>query len=188
MKRAAFAGSLVAAFALGGAGMWAWQHSRHDNSPGAEDVMVVSTPKADPLDILSGAPVVDPIQQMAQMRRQMEAFFDRDDFFRNGGFAGRFGSWFSGAQGSFGTRVEEGEDRDSVFYKLQVGDGDVSDVNVTVQNGYVSINARMNEQSRNAYASSSIAQTFPVPPGVNPDSAKVDREGDSIVVRFEKVS
>jgi len=188
MRKAAFAGSLLTAFALGSAGMWGWQHYRHDNTPGAEDVMVVSTPKADPLDILSGPSAADPVQEMAQMRRQMEAFFDRDDFFRSGGFAGRFGSWFSGAQGGFGTRVEEGEDKDSVFYKLQVGDGDVSDMNVTVQNGYVSINAQMKAQSNNAFSQSSISQTFPVPPGVDPDSAKVDREGDAIVVRFEKVS
>lgn len=188
MKRAAFAGSLLVAFALGGAGVWSWQHYRDDRAAVPEGIASSGDLAVDPLDQLSGPPVVDPVREMDRMRRQMQAFFNRDDFFRSGAFTGRFGSWFNSAQGGFGTRIEEGQDQDSVFYKLQVGDRDVSDVNVRVENGYVSINAQMKEQSDHAYAQSSISQTFPVPPGVDPDSAKVDREGDAIVVRFEKVS
>jgi len=122
------------------------------------------------------------------MEQQMQAFFKRGKVFGGAGFPGSFGASPGMAQADFGTGLVAGEDQDSVFYTLDTGGQAVSNVNVTVENGYVSIDAEMSDKSSNTYAHSSVSQTFPVPAGVNPDSARVDNQGDSIVIRFDKVS
>ena len=57
-----------------------------------------------------------------------------------------------------------------------------------MQNGYVSISAELSSRSNNGYARSSVSESFPVPAGVDPNSAKVQKEGDAVVIRFDKVS
>ena len=185
MKKATFLGSLVIAFALGGAGMWAWQQHQQANS---QVLAPVTSPSGGMALMQPGQALIDPIEEMEQMHRSMERFFNRDDLFNPGVFSGNFGSWFTTAAGGFGTGIQEAEDEQSVFFKMKVGDKDVSNVNVTVENGYVSINAEVTDETANAYAHSSISQSFPVPVGVDPDSAKIDQEGDSIVIRFDKLS
>lgn len=186
MKKTVFVGSLLVASVLGAGVMSVYEHYRTGASRSGDAIAENSLAPGSPG--LQTDRLPDPVKQMEEMRHQMEQFFNRDDFFKQGGFSGRFGSWFDTAQGAFGSRIEEGEDKKSVFYKIQVGDRDVSDVNVTVEDGYVSIGAEMTNKSNNAYSQSSISQTFPVPPGVDPDSAKIDQEGDAVIVRFNKVS
>jgi HSP20 family molecular chaperone IbpA len=219
MKKSIFTVSLLSAFALGGAGMWAWQQH---SIPAAHETLATaalpapntvaalpSQPFAQAVQPLAqqarpiarqAQPLVDPFAaepfaamrgmhlQMEQMRQRMQAFFNHDDFFGQSGLAGNFGSGFNAAPAGFETPIQQGEDDHSVFYTMTVGDSDVSNVNVSVENGYVSINAELTEKSSNSYAQSSVSQTFPVPAGVDPDSAKVDREKDAIVIRFDKVS
>jgi HSP20 family molecular chaperone IbpA len=187
MNKSIFFGSVLAAFALGGAAMWTWQQHR---APAAADNTTVAAVAA-PGSIInpqSFPAMADPFRAMEAMRKQMEAMFAQDDFFDPLGYPGHSGSWFGAQQGGFGSGLEAGEDDHSVFYKLDIGDQDVSDLNVTVENGYVSINARLDKKSSNARAQSTLSESFPVPSGVDPDSAKVDKENDAIVIRFEKVS
>jgi HSP20 family molecular chaperone IbpA len=185
MKKATFVSSLLVAFALGGAGMWAW----HQHWAANPQTVAAHGMSADGKTLAqSGQPFVAPVMEMEQMQRRMEQFFNQEDFFSPGVFSGNFGSWFNTADGGFGTKIQEGEDEHSIFFKMKVGDKDVSDVNVTVDNGYVSINAEITDKTANAYSHSSVSQSFPVPVGADPDSAKIDQEGDSIVIRFDKLS
>jgi len=185
MKRATFLGSLVVACAVGGAGMWSWQHYRTETPQALATANMLpggnQLAKTDPL-------MNDPVKEMERMHRQMEKFLYRDDFFGPSGFFGNVGTWFNTGQAGFGTRIQESEDDHSVFYTVKVGDKDASKVNVKVENGYVSINAKITDKTANAYAQSSISQSFPVPAGVDPDSAKVNQKGDSVVISFDKVS
>jgi len=211
MKRSVFFGSLLSAFVVGGGAMWAWQ--QHQAPPVAAPQSALATLAANavpapattqplqpmhPVQPLTNpqAGVPDPMaaamqdmrREMEAMHQRMQAVFGHDDFFAQGAMPGGFGTVFSAPQMGFDAGLQQGEDDHSVFYKLNTGDQDVSNVNVKVENGYVSINADLKEQSDNSYAQSSFSQTFPVPPGVNPDSAKVDKQKDAIVIRFDKVS
>ncbi|MEZ5572145.1 MAG: Hsp20/alpha crystallin family protein [Halioglobus sp.] len=204
MNKTRFYGSLLCAFAVGGGAMWAWQH--YQASPTAEPVAAVAAPVASPVVAIATQPapqlmpnpstaMQDPFGSMQDIHRQMEAmhqrmqaFLNQDDFFGQSGIVPGFGSGIAAAQAGFDTVLQEGEDDHSVFYTMELGNQDVSNVNVKVENGYVSINADLSEQSSNSYAHSSLSQTFPVPAGVNPDSAKVEKEKDAIVIRFDKVS
>jgi hypothetical protein len=56
------------------------------------------------------------------------------------------GSLFQGMPVGMSTDIQAGEDKNSVFYKLEVGDQDVSNVDVNVQNGYVSISAELSSK------------------------------------------
>jgi HSP20 family molecular chaperone IbpA len=196
MKTSAFIASVFSAFALGGAGMWAWQHHSIDRSepvtaaaaqPDSQLQQLAQLGKPAP-QAAPAVPGMDPFQEMERMRQRMEAFFDHDDFFGGAGFAGNMGSLFQGMPVGMSTDIQAGEDKNSVFYKLEVGDQDVSNVDVNVQNGYVSISAELSSKSNNGYAQSSVSESFPVPAGVDPNSAKVKKEGDAVVIRFDKVS
>jgi len=185
MNKLYFTVSILAALALGGAGMWAYQEY---HAPASGTVVENSLFP----DGLSGGKSArsstGPLAEMERMRRQMDRFFKQDDFFGKGGISGNFGSWLNTPEGGFGTKIQQGEDDKSVFYKIKIGDEELSNVKVNVDNGYVSIDAKLEDKSKNAYSSSSISESFPVPAGVNPNSAKIEKEGNSIVIRFDKVS
>jgi len=185
MAKVYFIGSILIAFALGGAGMWAYQmHQNRTSIPSAG----TSLSPYDLFNNKSGQPASGLFGEMERMRRQMDQFFKQDDFFGNGGTAGNFDSLLNTPDGGPGTKIERGEDDKSVFYKIDVGDKNVSNLQVNVDHGYISIDAQLEDKSNNSYAASSISESFPVPAGVNPNSAKVNKEGDSIVIRFDKVS
>jgi HSP20 family molecular chaperone IbpA len=194
MNKSIFFGSVLTAFALGGAGMWLWQQHQVPVAQEMNAAVTVSAP-----DTVQAQPLrspADPFQAMAQMQqqamedmhKQMQAFLNHDDFFSQSGVAANFGSLFNSAPTGIGAELQQGEDDHSVFFKLQVGDQDVSNLNVRVENGYVSINAELSDKSANAFARSTVSESFPLPAGVNPDSAKINKEKDSVVIRFDKVS
>jgi hypothetical protein len=188
MNKSLFFGSVLTAFALGSAGMWVWQQHQAPVAQAMNAAVTVSAPakvQAQPQPFHSPT---DPFQAMEEIHQQMQAFFNHDDFFSQGRIAGNSASPFSTAPGEIGTVLQQGEDDYSVFFKLKVGDQDVSNLNVKVENGYVSINAELSDKSANAVSRSTISESFPVPIGVDPDSAKIDKENDSVVIRFDKVS
>lgn len=151
----------------------------------------------------------NPFREMAQMQQQMNRFFSRNGFFGfggghvngqsgtsgqgffnfgPGGFFGNTNSFFSNQTGNMGATITQGENAHSVYYKMRLGHHqDVSNVKVNVKHGYVSIDAQLQNKSRNAFSSSTVSERFPVPAGVNPNSAKITKKGDSIVIRFSKV-
>lgn len=181
MKNLYFVVGVVLAFLLGGAGMWAYQ--RHHQPANA---IAENTPLSAPG--FNGMASSGPFKEMERMRRQMDQFFKQDDFFGKNGISGNFGSWLNTPDGGFGTKIKKGEDPKTVYYKIKIGDGNMSNVKVDVDDGYVSIDAKLKEKSKHSVAQSSISESFPVPAGVDPKSAKIKKEGDSIVIRFDKVS
>jgi HSP20 family molecular chaperone IbpA len=197
MNKSVFFGSVLTAFALGGAGMWLWQQHQSPVAAEVKAAAVAADPTIATAQQAQAQPMgrpTDPFAAMEQMQQQameemhkhMQAFFNHDDFFGQGGIAGNSGFPFSNAPPGIGTELQQGEDDYSVFYKLQVGN--LSNLNVKVENGYVSINAEMSNKSANALARSTISESFPLPAGVDPDSAKIDKENDAVVIRFSKVS
>lgn len=149
----------------------------------------------------------NPFAELRQMQQQMNRFFSQDPFFNSGifggnlppraghgvgpapnGFFGNNTTWFSGQPGSTGTTITQGQDAHSVYYKMKIGNNqDVSNVKVNVKDGYVSINAKLQSKASNSFSASTISEQFPVPAGVNANSAKITRQGDDIVIRFAKV-
>ncbi len=202
MNKSVFLGSVLTAFALGGAGMWLWQQHQAPATGETSAAAIMSAPnkaQAQPLNQLQANPLTartDPFaameqmqqQAMEEMHRHMQAFFNHDDFFGQGGIAGNSASVFGNGAAGVGAGLEQGEDDHSVFFTLKVGDQDVSNLNVKVENGYVSINAEMSDKSANTLARSTISESFPLPAGVDPDSAKIDKVNDAVVIRFDKVS
>ncbi len=185
MNKSYFVAGILLAFLLGGGGMWAYQkyyapapNSVAENSPFTAHAFNGSNGMASP----------NPFKEMERMRRKMDRFFQQDDFFGKGGISGNFGSWLNTPDGGFGTKIKKGEDDKTVYYKIKIGDGDMSNVKVNVDDGYVSIDAKLKDKSKNALAESSISESFPVPRGVDPNSAKIKKEGDSIVIRFDKAA
>lgn len=225
MTKLNFLGSMLIAFALGGAGMWAYDGNlkpllHRVESRGSVQTTGQATASLAPGGVVPGnsgsitsnrgnlgSPLplqgqLDPFQQMLHMQQQMNRIFGQDNFFNMGpGFFGAApgqgngvgqGSsqpgmnFFQGGTAS-NTSIEQGEDANSVYYKLHVGDQDLSNVKVNVTDGYVSIDAKLENKSSNSYSSSSVSERFPVPAGVDPDSAKISHEGNDLVIRFAKV-
>lgn len=185
MNKSYFVAGILLAFLLGGAGMWAYQRYY---APAPNSVAENTPFPAPSFNGSNGMASSSAFKEMERMRRQMDQFFKQDDFFGKGGISGNFGSWLNTPGGGFGTKIKKGEDDKTVYYKIKIGDGDMSNVKVNVDGGYVSIDAKHKDKSKGAFAESSISESFPVPRGVNPNSAKIKKEGDSIVIRFDKVS
>ena len=181
MSKLFFTGSILTAFLLGGAGVWSYQKY---HVPASNDAVAKAVFPNNLLNDKSFDLSQDPLKEVEQIRRQMDQFFSQDDFFGKG----NFDSWLNTKQGGFGTRIQRGEDDKSVFYKIKVGDEDVSNLKVNVDHGYVSIDAKLVGKSGHTRAASSISESFPVPVGVDPNSAKIIKEGDSVVIRFDKIS
>lgn len=187
MKKTVFIVSIFSAFVLGGAGVWGWQQFHSGGASSVPQGAQTSLTGGDSLDefLMSGR---DPFNAMQRLHEQMNQFFRNDDFFSHDRNSGKFGSWFSTPATGFGAKIEQGQDASSVFYKIELGNNDLSDVHVNVKDGYVSIDAKKTKQSANTYRQSSVSQRFPVPSGVDPDSAKIDKQDNAIIIRFEKIS
>lgn len=138
-----------------------------------------------------------PFQQMRHIQQQMNQFFNHNGFSGGNnpannlagqsGLFGHFGSWLSHQPGKMDATITRGEDADSVFYKVKLGQGeDLDKVKVNVADGYVSINARLQNKSSHSYSASSVSERFPVPSDVEPNSAKIARHGDTIMIRFKR--
>ena len=50
------------------------------------------------------------------------------------------------------------------------------------------IDATLQDKTSNSLSTSSLSERFPVPQGVDPNSANISRKGDSIVIRFNKLA
>jgi len=237
MTKLNFLGSMLVAFALGGAGMWAYQGNfqpmlRHvvaavhhhstdavkpggvasNNSGSVPTGRIIGHVNSNPGSALAQRQSSrDPFQQMLAMQQRMDSQMNRlfngqaNVFnFGPGGFFGNSGnqgvtqqgagpmnsfSFFSNGNATSwnGASLQKGEDNKSVYYKLNVGKKDLSNLKVNVDNGYVSIDARLQNKAAGSYSSSSISESFPVPAGVDPNSAKITHEGDDVVIRFAKV-
>ena len=190
MNKPGYLAAILVAFVLGGAGMWTWQHYRLTSIDQQHIAFDNGDPLVSPPSInnLNGQLFQDPFKAMQDMQKQMDRFFNQDDFFSHSGITGNFGSWFSTPQGGIGTKIQKGEDDKTVYYKMKVGKNNLSNVQVNVENGYVSINAELSKKSSHSLAQSSVTESFPVPAGVDPDSAKIDKQGDSIIIHFAKIS
>ena len=82
MTRLNFTGGILIAFALGIAGMWAYEghHLPQLRS-------VVAAPPAPHPNVLGNnlfQPGIDPFKEMARMQKQMDQFFNQKSFFGNG--------------------------------------------------------------------------------------------------------
>ena len=200
MNKTGYIATVLIAFLLGGAGMWTWQHYRLAPVSDHTGIAMNSSPTtalgnlqapgagSNPASPNTPQAFQDPFKAMQQMQQQMDRFFNQDDFFGHSGITGNFGSWFNTPQGGFGTKIQKSEDKNSVSYKLKVGNNNLSNVHVNVQDGYVSIDAKLTDKSNNSIAQSSVSESFPVPAGVDPNSAKINKQGDAIVIRFDKIS
>lgn len=191
------------------------QVTRHPNALRAQQSTTPSQPHTPGTQSLFGnTPLAqtNPFKEMQRMQSRMNRFFSQNGFFGNGFFGnngmsqssntgqggffnfgsgsmfGNIGSWFSNPTAGTGTSITEGQNSHSVYYKMKLGrNQNVSNVKVKVNNGYVSINARLQNRARNAFSASTVSEKFPVPAGVDANSAKITRQGDSIVIRFKKV-
>lgn len=179
MKKTIVFASILIAFTLGAGAMWIYQRQHQPEvSP------VAST------DFLNGVfdndffrHSNDPFQEMDRMRKRMDKLFGDDRFSSN------FDTWFDHRFGQFGaSSIEQGEDQNSVYYKMNVGDKDLVDLKVNVSDGYVSIDAKLKNESANSFSQSSVSQRFPVPAGVDPNSAKIEKQDGTVIIRFDKVS
>ena len=117
------------------------------------------------------------------MRRHLDNVF-QDDL-----FSSRFDTWFDNRFGGFDAQsIRVKEDDKAISYFVDVKGKDVVDLQVDVADGYVTIAATLREQTQNRASESSITQRFPVPAHADPNSVKVEKESDAVVIRFEKLT
>lgn len=138
----------------------------------------------------------DPFQEMERMNKRLrERFYQIPEMkapFSGSLFDRSFDEWFSSqfGDGTAGS-VRQEEDEDYIYYHLELGDSTVNEANLTVEDDYVEIYARIEQKSDNSNSlSSSVSearQRFPVPAGVDPASATVTNEENRITIRFSKI-
>lgn len=177
MNKFTIALSVVLAFALGATAMWAYDESRRDAARSFDSERFLDDMFSE--DFFNHSR--DPFREMERLRDRMDKLLrgDRLDF----------DTWFSDRFGDFrANTIDMEEDDDSVAYRIDIGDQDLVDTKVDVANGYVSIAVRLEDKSGSSISQSSLSHRFPVPAGVDPGSVKVDKEGDAIVIRFDKTA
>lgn len=118
----------------------------------------------------------DPFREIERMRKHMDEAF-RDDGFSIG---------FDRKSAFDVDNIVRQEDEDAISYRLNVKDQDVVDLKANVENGYVSIEAKLKRQTNTTVAESQFARRFPLPLDADPDSLAIDRDQDAVVIRFDK--
>ena len=209
-------GALIctASFILGGTAMWTYHHPERLSGTGVadgEEAMVAdaaaggatnqghhdqhagnSTGSAAGRSAqqsgmpLSGGRLVDPFADMARMHREMEAFWSTAMGSPVGGMFSRQGVGMPGMTPGAGA-LDMQEDADSINYLLRVPRENLVDVNVNLEDGYVSIDATLKQQSDVAVSESRISRRFPVPGIADTGSMKVDTTDQGVLIHFDKL-
>ncbi len=139
----------------------------------------------------------DPFQEMDRFRNRMQKELDRFSGITSGRFDNNFDQWFSDHFGnSPASKIRMTEDAEHVYYTLDIGDADSEKVTVNVEGNVVEITAelksRVDQTEAGRRISSSrmetIQQRFPVPPGADPATIKVEQPEGSVVVQFDKLT
>ncbi len=84
-------------------------------------------------------------------------------------------------------QLELKEDDKHVFYELDLDGREVTHVDVSTENGYITIRAELESRSAHNYASSRLSHTMPVPATADVDTLEIVNEDDHVIIRMEKV-
>lgn len=126
----------------------------------------------------------DPFQEMDRLQQQMDKYFDRS----GSRFETMFDDWFTGQFGDYpAASIEMNEDDEHIYYEMDVGSADLTDVQVKVENGMIEINAiTQSSPDAGTTSRSEVTQKFPLPDNVDPASVKVTQEGGVITISLAK--
>lgn len=128
----------------------------------------------------------DPFQEMERMQKQMNKLFGSD----SSRFDSFFNNWFKNEYGDFPAgSITMDEDDGHIYYKMDIGDSKLANVNVQVENGTIMIKATTQSSgSPGAQSYAEINQQFPLPPGVDPKSVKVSQNDGVVTIRLDKTT
>ncbi|MBD3647031.1 MAG: Hsp20/alpha crystallin family protein [Pseudomonadales bacterium] len=126
----------------------------------------------------------DPFQEMERLRNQITEHFDR-----NGArFESEFDDWFKDEFGDYpAASIEMNEDEGHIYYEMDVGSADFTDVQVEAENGMLEIHATTRTSpDSNTTSMSEITQRFPLPEDVDPASVDVTRHDGVIKISLAR--
>lgn len=134
-------------------------------------------------------PFKDMDQFQNQMRKQMDAMFDKN-FFKSG-FIGQIPSSMSD-----GLEIEHSEDDRYKYIEIKTEGLDKDAIKVDISDGMVSIRGEIRKKSdKNSGKSffqsqsiSSFSKSFSIPRGVNENDVEIDSKDQNIIIKFPKLS
>jgi HSP20 family molecular chaperone IbpA len=138
----------------------------------------------------------DPFQEMDRVRAQLQQEIDRISAISGGQLTDNFDQWFSSNFGnSPAGKIRMSEDKEFIYYSLDIDGVDSEEVIVEVKDSMVEITAKLQSRTEKAEGNSlfsstrvkQIHQFFPVPAGTDPTSIKVLQETGKVVIRFTKL-
>ena len=138
----------------------------------------------------------NPFQEIERMRKEMQKEFEAMSGNQNPWFGNKFDHWFKGQFGdSPANSIKMSEDDDYIYYKLDISGFSTENITVNVADSMVEIIADLHSKSErkngnSGYSSTQhqqIHQKFPVPPGSDPNSLKVETQDETVVIRFNKI-
>ncbi len=121
----------------------------------------------------------DPFSEMDRFQRELDKHFERRNSLFDGWFEKQFGDWPA-------SKITMNEDTGYLYYRLDTGGQAVTDTSLEVAEEAISFNATLTSTSAGSRSSRSISQRFPLPGGVDPNSALLTVEDDEIVIRLTK--
>ena len=127
----------------------------------------------------------NPFQELRRMREGMVHQFNKEEG------SGIFDSWYKKKFGGGNAgEVVQREDKHSVFYDISVDGLKDDNLSIKVANGQITIAGQVENKTEDkggrAYYSSSFHRSFPVPSNVDPDSLKVEKQKEKMILRFDK--
>ena len=165
---------IVLAFLLGAAAMWGYLAQR---SVIAGDAFL-----SDMFDDQFFQRSRSPFEEMDRIHERMNRAFGSHSSFPD------FDRWVDNHYGDFPLAdIRSEENRDYLFYVLDIGGKDVVNIQVKTAEGYVSITADLKASSQYMSSSTKIDQRFPIPANVDPESVHIEQSDDEIRVRFTKI-
>lgn len=83
------------------------------------------------------------------------------------------------------------EDDKYVYYEINSADGEVGDVDVSVDRGQVTITGQSTHKTQNggsvSQSSSNFTRSFPAPPNVDAKKFEIEHKDNKVVIKFPKV-
>ncbi|MBL6990653.1 MAG: Hsp20/alpha crystallin family protein [Bacteriovoracaceae bacterium] len=132
---------------------------------------------------------IDPFKEMETMRKRFRQHFKNHKDFDE--FDSLFDNWHGGKFKPRHKNIDESENDEYVFYKMEIPGLSSIDVNVEVKNRVVTIKAKVvethNKSKLNYKGISQFNQTFTLPDYVDPDSIDTSTKDDFLTLKFKKI-
>ncbi len=132
----------------------------------------------------------DPFEDMKKMREKMRNLFNEN----NNSFDNLFDSWYGDKFGGSMGEIKSHEDKNSVYYELDIDNINKESLNIKVENNIVKISGKTEiltqkedgKTKSKSIQSGQFQRSYPVPDNVDASKVIIESKDNKVILKFPK--